>query len=715
MMATAITNVLITHHYLINIATSGQTGLELANAYAYDLIILDVMLPDLDGISLCRQLRTQGFSTPILLLTAKASTTDRVIGLNAGADDYLVKPVDFDELLARVRALLRRQTAVMSFTITYGDLCLNADANEFTYKGNLLRLTPKEYLLLELFIRNPRRVFSRGVILDRLWAVDEFPNEETITAHIKSLRQRLKAVGAPTGMIETVYGVGYRLQALSASEAPPSMSSISRSSISPSSISPTPTPSGDMSTSATHPVTHPATHPVTQDHAYQPASEAPFRQQQATAAVDQLRKKFKATFLAQVKVLEQGAIAITRDSSTSEHISKNASEQVSDHLKEHISEHLTTIQSIAHKLAGSLGTFGYKQGSRYAQEIERLLQADSLSDTPKEQLLTLVKLLRQELENPPSNSHPESIPNRIVPTPEQPSPTSKPPHPPQLHVLLIDDDDILTEHIQHDAIAWNWRVQVAPSPTIARSFMAETLPDVILLDLTFPDSNDDGLALLKHLTHQAPTIPVIVFTGRGSLSDRMEAARLGSRAFLQKPISTEQIFTVVNQIINPLHPHDAKIMVMDDDLVVLDLIRTLLQPWGLATIPVSNPEQFWEALETTMPDVLILDIEMPKINGIDLCQVVRNDPRWAELPILMLSAHTDTETRQQVFTVGADDFLQKPIVEPELVARIINRLERSQIYRKLAQRATLQHPSQLHSSTPNFSEDIHDSRDRSKG
>ncbi len=156
-------------------------------------------------------------------------------------------------------------------------------------------------------------------------------------------------------------------------------------------------------------------------------------------------------------------------------------------------------------------------------------------------------------------------------------------------------------------------------------------------------------------------------------------------------------------------------MVMDDDLAILELIRTLLLPWGVATIPVSNPEQFWEVLATTKPDVLILDIEMPKINGIELCQVVRNDPEWAELPILILSAHTDTATRQQVFSIGVDDFLQKPIVEPELVARIMNRLERSQIYRKLSQRASVQNSSTLYSSSiSESSKGIHDSEDRSK-
>jgi DNA-binding response OmpR family regulator len=122
---------------------------------------------------------------------------------------------------------------------------------------------------------------------------------------------------------------------------------------------------------------------------------------------------------------------------------------------------------------------------------------------------------------------------------------------------------------------------------------------------------------------------------------------------------------------------------VDDDTQVLDFLRTLLDPWGFKLTLLDNPQQFWNTLEQTAPDLLILDVEMPELSGIDLCQVVRNDPRWNDLPVLFLSAHTDVETLQRVFTAGADDYVNKPVIGPELIARVLNRLERSQILSKL--------------------------------
>jgi DNA-binding response OmpR family regulator len=129
-------------------------------------------------------------------------------------------------------------------------------------------------------------------------------------------------------------------------------------------------------------------------------------------------------------------------------------------------------------------------------------------------------------------------------------------------------------------------------------------------------------------------------------------------------------------------PH-ANVLVVDDDLQLLDFLRTLLQPWGFNLTLLNDPQQFWKTLENSAPDLLILDVEMPHLSGIDLCQVVRNDPRWSELPILFLSARTDSETVHRVFSVGADDYVNKPVMGPELIARMLNRLERVQMLRKL--------------------------------
>jgi diguanylate cyclase (GGDEF)-like protein len=130
---------------------------------------------------------------------------------------------------------------------------------------------------------------------------------------------------------------------------------------------------------------------------------------------------------------------------------------------------------------------------------------------------------------------------------------------------------------------------------------------------------------------------------------------------------------------------EARVMIVDDDPQVLATLRTLLEPWGIKLSTLENPLRFWNALEATSPDLLVLDVQMPQISGIELCQVVRNDPRWSALPVLFLTAHTDAETMHRVFEVGADDYVTKPIVGPELITRILNRLERSHLLRYLAE------------------------------
>lgn len=201
-------------HCLVDIATDGQEGWELAIAFNYDLILLDVLLPKLDGVSLCRQLRQKGEQIPILMLTAKDTSTDKVIGLDAGADDYVVKPFDFPELFARVRALLRRGCSTLPPVLQWGELRLDPSSCEVTYKDQVLHLTPKEYALLELFLRDARRTFSRSAIVDRLWNLEDPPQEDTVKSYIKSLRQKLKTASAPSNFIETIYGLGYRLNPL---------------------------------------------------------------------------------------------------------------------------------------------------------------------------------------------------------------------------------------------------------------------------------------------------------------------------------------------------------------------------------------------------------------------------------------------------------------------------------------------------------------------
>ncbi|MGB7413695.1 MAG: response regulator, partial [Thermosynechococcaceae cyanobacterium] len=214
LVAEALTTLFADQNYAVETTADGQTAADLVEAFEYDLILSDVMLPGLDGVSLCRQLRSQGHRTPILLLTGQNNGHDKAVGLDAGADDYVVKPFDPEELAARVRALLRRGDRTDLPILAWESVRLDPKACEVRYSGTLLQLTPKEYGLLELLMRNSRRVFSCGMVLEHLWAYEDVPGEDAVRTHIKGLRQKLKAAGAPADLIETVYGIGYRLKPL---------------------------------------------------------------------------------------------------------------------------------------------------------------------------------------------------------------------------------------------------------------------------------------------------------------------------------------------------------------------------------------------------------------------------------------------------------------------------------------------------------------------
>ena len=197
--------------HAVDIAYDGLAGWEFTQAATYDAILLDWMLPKLDGVQLCQRLRQSGCQAYILLLTAKDATGDKVVGLDAGADDYLVKPFEVDELTARLRALSRRQPIYQSTVLKHGYIELNASIHTVTYAGVPFELTSKEYMLLEYFLLHPTQVIARSALLDRLWEFDKISGEQTIKTHLTNLRRKLKRAGCQKEIVETVYGVGYRL------------------------------------------------------------------------------------------------------------------------------------------------------------------------------------------------------------------------------------------------------------------------------------------------------------------------------------------------------------------------------------------------------------------------------------------------------------------------------------------------------------------------
>jgi len=199
--------------YAVDAAFTGSEALDWVQAAPYDLIILDIMLPEIDGITLCRELRARDMRMPILMLTARDAVEDRVTGLDAGADDYLIKPFAFNELLARVRALLRRnQDAPKVNTLQVGDLVLDTLARRVSRGGKRIDLTPKEYAILELLMREQGRVLTRTQIAEHVWNYEVYNQSNIVDVYIRNLRRKIDD-GYELKLIRTIRGVGYQISA----------------------------------------------------------------------------------------------------------------------------------------------------------------------------------------------------------------------------------------------------------------------------------------------------------------------------------------------------------------------------------------------------------------------------------------------------------------------------------------------------------------------
>jgi DNA-binding response OmpR family regulator len=202
-----------------DIATTGGAALRSLSANDYDLAVLDLGLPDIDGFEVCRRWRAQGGRTPILMLTARAELTDRISGLDAGADDYLSKPFAVEELLARLRALARRPRESLGVSVEFGDLLLDTAARTARRAGRPIRLTAREYALLEYLMRNPRRVLSRGQILEHVWDDNFDPVANAVDVLVGRVRRKIEQPGERP-LLHTVRGMGYMLSERAPPDAP---------------------------------------------------------------------------------------------------------------------------------------------------------------------------------------------------------------------------------------------------------------------------------------------------------------------------------------------------------------------------------------------------------------------------------------------------------------------------------------------------------------
>lgn len=602
-LAKVLSATLTQNNCVVDIATNGEMGLDMVDQWEYDVILLDVMLPRLDGMAVCRQLRQQGCATAILMLTAQSSTADVVTGLDAGADDYVTKPFDPQQVLARLRALQRRQTpAVATMALSWGDLVFDTRLTYVTYNQQEIALSPKEYALLELFLRNPKRVFSRRVIIDKLWTIDEAPSEPTVTNLVKDLRRKLNRAGMPYDPIETLHGLGYRLKSPPATIAEP--------------LSPTPSP----------PPPQPPSQQLTRNHDLSPTMEEITNQFQA-----RLQTRL-ADLYAVEAALRQGQLTADQQQQA---------------------------QTTAHKLTGSLGVFGYSQGSDLMRAIEHLLMAPFPLHPEQVQRLTgLLAALKPILAQPPSFET-TPIPWEVT-----------------QQILIIDADASFTADLAPVTADLPFTLTIAPDHPTAYHRLADHSPDVVVINLGATAPQAETLTFLADLNTDFPGIPVLVLADQDNLETRTAVVDYRVQRFIAKPVKPMELLAIITQVLAETHSNTATAMIVDDDPLILRSLSGLLLAQGIQATCLLNPDQFWDLAKVVNPALLLLDLEMPNTNGIELCKTVRQDAKYKDLPILIITAHTDTESVHRAFAAGADDVLPKPVPEPLLLTRINQYLTR---------------------------------------
>jgi diguanylate cyclase (GGDEF)-like protein len=337
-------------------------------------------------------------------------------------------------------------------------------------------------------------------------------------------------------------------------------------------------------------------------------------------------------------------------------------------------------RACAHRLAGSLGTFGLAAASERARQIERTLDDhEPLHPAQAPGLARLVVAIRDEVQAATGGAERSTGVRHVSDSDDEAPPL----------LLIVEDDGALAERYAAEAGRSGIQVAVATSPADARAAVASRRPDAVLLDLMFADGSGDAYSLLSELTGATPPVPVLVSTVRDEFTDRVEVARRGGRGFVTKTMPPGDVIDEVVQLLGRTRTTGATVLAVDDDPQLLDGLRAMLAADGFQVRTLADPLRFWSALEQTRPDLVLLDVEMPQVSGIDLCRVLRNDPRWATVPVLILTARRDSATIERVFAAGADDYLTKPVLAAELLVRLHNRAERLLQHRALAETDSL--------------------------
>ena len=326
----------------------------------------------------------------------------------------------------------------------------------------------------------------------------------------------------------------------------------------------------------------------------------------------------------------------------------------------------------ARKLAAAAGTFGFWDAAALTREAEMFLSgSDGLPPADLLRFKRIVADLRRQLTDPTLERRRQTDP---AASGSFAAPTVN------ARLLVISSDDELRERVAAEARLLGVEVLGVDSAVEARNLLIGSV-DAVLLDLTLAGA---GVPLLEELHHAYPGLPVLVVAEGEEFSERVDAARLGARGYLQKPVRPAQAIDMLRDSLIVSRSERATIVVVDDDARLLAQVELLLRPLGARVVTVTEPLRVLGVLAEAAPDLVIMDMDMPQLNGIELCRVMRNDPRWAAVSVLFLTDPVEPAKVTRMFEVGADDFVVKPVLGPELVARVRNRIERTRILRRAA-------------------------------
>ena len=360
-----------------------------------------------------------------------------------------------------------------------------------------------------------------------------------------------------------------------------------------------------------------------------------------TVAVEQAWKKYQGVMEERIDILERAAIAIEQGTLGN--------------------ELCQTSQVTAHNLVGALGSFGFPMGSNLAQRLEKLLQTIPATDIPAAQFNRLVQQLRYE------------ISDTTVDTAATPL------------LLLISADAHLADQLSLEATHHPLRVRQASSVVYAQQLLRQHNPQLVIFDIALPlaeDSRPDNppdnplaqtvLDTIARFTQQFRG-PFLVLSSPLPVQARLQLVQQGANRLLDRASSPHQLMSEILQVMRTAAT-PAKIVIVDDDLQVLERLQSELSAWNFDITVLTDSRELWQTLERVQPDAIVLDVTMPEMDGFDICQVLRAEPKWRNLPILFLTAYQEDTMRESAFQFGGNDFINKSVTTSELAVRILNQI-----------------------------------------